>query len=347
MMESEYQSEQKRLKTRFKIIYIGSIVLLSLFFGALWLYHTSTSNSKPETIPQDVAEKTALLNMDKILHESLMKMDGLTINYSKLLAESPDSASLDSINNLINTSQIAFSNLVDKMYSQRNLFKNPLNANKSDSIIYAFISALNSQKANNALRMAFAGNDITLERDSFAFFQSQMNMQTKSDSIMNLRNQLKFQNQFNRNSFPTVQSYQNNSDIDLLKAFIKAQKDSLESLLALYNLVTKDKNNLATQLNKLKSNTNSPELAEKTNQIKALNDKVDDLYADLSLAKIDCNLTRANGKDIIYNSRQRKDLLQESLTSLKGLANSNNPVIQRKVKEKMELLQNIAATVRD
>ncbi len=233
------------------------------------------------------------------------------------------------------------------MYSQRNIFQNPLNANKSDSIIYAFISAINSQKADNALRMAFSGNDINLERDSFAIFQSQMDMQTKNDSIMTLRDQLKFQNQFNRNSFPAGQSFQNNSAVESLQANIKAQKDSLQNLIALYNSVTKDNQNLTAQLNKLKSGPAKTDVTESTDKIKSLNDKIDDLYAQLSLAKIDCNLTRANGKDIIYNSRQRRDLLQESLTSLKNLANSDNPVIQRMVKEKIQLLQNIAATVRD
>ncbi|MDQ6761795.1 MAG: hypothetical protein M3015_04100 [Bacteroidota bacterium] len=90
-----------------------------------------------------------------------------------------------------------------------------------------------------------------------------------------------------------------------------------------------------------------PEAGVSLDKLKSLNDKIDGLNAELSLAKIDCNLTRANGKDIIYNSRQRRDLPEESLTSLKNLANTGNPVIQRMVKEKMQLLQNIAATVRD
>lgn len=346
-MGSDYYEETKRLKTRFTIVYIGSIVLIALFFGAWWLYHSSSDESPQVINSQENAEQTALLNMDQTLHEGLMNLDGFNISYSKLLAESADSTALDSVNNLINTSQIAFSSLVDKMYSQRNIFKNPLNANKADSIIYAFISSLNSQKADNALRMAFSGKDINLERDSFATFQSQMDMQTKNDSIMNLRDQLKSKNQFNRNSFPAAQGLQNNSEIESLQANIKAQKDSLENLIAQYNSVTKDNQNLTAQLTKLKLSPAKADVAESTDKVKSLNDKIDDLYAELSLAKIDCNLTRANGKDIIYNSRQRRDLLQESLTSLKNLANSDNPVIQRMVKEKMQLLQNIAATVRD
>lgn len=346
MKEAEYYEETQRLRKRFTIVYAGSLILIALLFGAFWLYHSSSVETVAGNNPQDNAEKSALLNMDETLHESLAKLDGLTMDYAKLLAESADSESLDSINNLINTSQTGFSNLIDKMYSRRSIFKDQANANKSDSIIYSFISSLNSQKANNALRMAFAGNDINLERDSFAVFQSQMDVQTKSDSIANLRDQLKFQNQFSRNSFTQVPAYQNNTEIQSLQADIKTQKDSLENLLALYNSVTKDKRNLETLLNKVKS-TPPVDANQTPDKIKSLNDKIDDLYAELSLSKIDCNLTRANGKDIIFNSRQRKDLLQESLTSLKNLANSDNPIIQRKVKEKMQLLQNIAATVRD
>lgn len=346
-MASENYEETIRLKKRFVVIYICSLVLLSLFFGAWWLYHSSSGENQQITGSQESTETTALLNMDETLHEGLMYLDALNISYSKLLAESADSATLDSVNNLINASQIAFGNLVDKMYSQRNIYKNPSNANKADSIIYAFISSLNSQKADNALRMAFSGDDVNLERDSFALFQSQIDMQTKSDSIMNLRDQLKYQNQFNRNTFPAAQSFQNNAEVASLQANIKAQKDSLENIMTLYNSATKDNQNLTAQLTKLKSSPAKADVSESPDKTKSLNAKIDDLNAELSLAKIDCSLTRANGKDIIYNSRQRRDLLEASLASLKNLSKSDNPVIQRKVKDRLQLLQNIAATVRD
>ncbi|MEO6637168.1 MAG: hypothetical protein ABIN25_02755 [Ginsengibacter sp.] len=346
MTTLDYQEEIQRLKRRFAIIYAGSLILIALFIGAFWLYHSSTGEIASGDSPRDNNEKTALLNIDETLHESLARLDGLNISYAKVLAESADSTSLDSLNNLITIAQTEFSELIDRMYSRRGNFQSPENTNKSDSIIYTFISALNSQKANNALRMAFSGNEINLERDSFTIFQSQIDVQTKSDSIANLHDQLRSQNQFNRNSFTAVVPYENNTEILTLQANIKKQTDSLENLLALYKTVVKDNRALEAQL-KLKSTPPSSDANQTPDKIKSLNNKIDDLYAELSLSTVDCNLTRANAKDIIYNSRQRRDLLEASLASLKNLSGSDNPVIQRKVKEKMQLLQNIASTVRD
>lgn len=348
-MQFGYLEEERKLKIKFAIIFIASIVLLLLVFAALWIYNPPSSRVTYTEMSTEDAENIVLLNEDQLLHEGLMKLDELDINYSKLLTESADSASLDSLNNLINTSKTDFNNLIDRLYSQKIKFKNPVNSEKSDNIIRAFISALNYRKSNDSLRMASPGlaNGKNLEGDNFAILQLQLNAQNKDNTINDLLSQLRFQNQLKKYDLPVEQNIQPNTEIESLQSNVKKQRDSIKILLTVYNSLIKDNSSLANQLNKLKQNKNTPEADPMPGKINSLNDKIDDLNAEVVLARVDCNLTRANGKDIIYNSRQRKDLLQESLGSLKNLSSSNNPVIQRKVKDKMQLLQNIAATVRD
>ncbi len=347
-MHSGYFEEERKLKIKFVIILIASIVLLSGVFAALWFYNSPTYTE----MPTGDAENIVLLNEDQLLHEGLMKLDELNMNYSKFLAASAGRASLDSLNNLINTSEADFSNLIERMYGQKSKFKNPGNSEKSDHIIHAFISSLNYRKSYDSLRMASAGfvNEENLEGDNLSIQQLKMSVQSKDDTIKNLLSQLRFQNQLKKYDSPVEQYIQPNTEIESLQSNVKKQRDSIKILSTVYNSLIKDNSNLTDQLNKLKLNNNNnttPDEGQMPDKINSLNNKIDDLNAELVFARVDCNLTRANGKDIIYNSRQRKDLLNESLRSLKYLSKSDNPVIQRKVKDKLQVIQNLSTTVRD
>ena len=187
--------------------------------------------------------------------------------------------------------------------------------------------------------------------NNLSILQLQINVQAKDDTIRNLLSQLNFQDHLNRYNLPVQQIMQPaNNEVESLPAFQsgeRRQRDSIRILLAAYKTLITDNNHLTDQVTKLASNKNKQDDDPTGDQVNLLNGQIDDLNAELILQRIDCNLTRANGKDIIYNARQRKDLLQESLASLKTLSTSNNPLIQRKVKNKLQLLQNIASTVRD
>lgn len=349
-MESEYTEETRQLRIKFTIVYVATILLLSLIFAAAWFYYPPESTIVNADMSKDNSEKLILLNDDAALHEGLMKLDELDMNYSKLMATPTNTISLANLNNLIATSQIDFSNMIDQMDQQKRFLKNPLNAEKSDAMIKAFISALNYRKSNDSLRMAFFNsgtNEKKLEIGTFTVLPAEENFQRKDDTIQNLLSQLKFQSQLKKYDFPTEQSRHVDTEVELLRSNVKRQTDSIKILLTVYNSLIKDNNSLTSQLNNLKLNKITQDDASVPDKINSLNNKIDDLNVDLAFAEIDCNLTRVNGKDIVYNSRQRKDLLTESLRSLKNLSNSSNPMVQRKVKNKLALLQNIAATVRD
>jgi hypothetical protein len=79
----------------------------------------------------------------------------------------------------------------------------------------------------------------------------------------------------------------------------------------------------------------------------ALERKAGQLSEELRFAQVDCNLSRADARQIVYNARQRKDLLTDALTTLNDLARSPDPDVQKKAKEKLGRLRMIASTVHD
>jgi hypothetical protein len=68
---------------------------------------------------------------------------------------------------------------------------------------------------------------------------------------------------------------------------------------------------------------------------------------ELLFAQADCNMSRADSRQIVYNARQRKDLLMDALTTLNGLARSPHAEIQTKAKAKIAQLRTIASTIHD
>ena len=82
-------------------------------------------------------------------------------------------------------------------------------------------------------------------------------------------------------------------------------------------------------------------------KIASLESKIEELTADLNFAQVDCNLKRVDANQIISNSRQRRDLLTQSLVSLNTLAKANNPAIQNKAKAKIRELNTVAQNLRD
>jgi hypothetical protein len=71
------------------------------------------------------------------------------------------------------------------------------------------------------------------------------------------------------------------------------------------------------------------------------------LNDDLRFAEVDCSLSRADAKQVVYNSRQRKELLTDALTTLNELVKSPDAEVVRKARERLITLRSIASTVHD
>ncbi len=137
---------------------------------------------------------------------------------------------------------------------------------------------------------------------------------------------------------------------DLLKMAFDNKQKEYDALKDNYTRLKADNNNLVSQVTEYKKSSSLQKEDAKAaaeNKINTLEEKIQNLNADLYFAKIDCNLTRADAQQIISNARQRKELLSESLTMLNMLAASGDAGTQKKAKEKILHLNHIATALHD
>ena len=71
------------------------------------------------------------------------------------------------------------------------------------------------------------------------------------------------------------------------------------------------------------------------------------LSDDLRFAEVDCNLVRADARQVIYTDKQRKELLTDALTTLNELVKSPDAEVQKKARNRITMLRTIASTVHD
>ena len=71
------------------------------------------------------------------------------------------------------------------------------------------------------------------------------------------------------------------------------------------------------------------------------------LSDDLRFAEVDCNLVRADARQVIYTDKQRKELLTDALTTLNELVKSPDAETQKKARNRITMLRTIASTVHD
>lgn len=75
--------------------------------------------------------------------------------------------------------------------------------------------------------------------------------------------------------------------------------------------------------------------------------KIEELNIELRLAQVDCNLTRADAGQIISKSKQRRQLLSEALCILTNLSAADNAIAQKKIRDKITRLNQVAKNYRD
>lgn len=352
-MKSQIVSDKKNLKLRFAILYIVSLVLLSVIFITFWNMHGADEKIVSVKSSTGTSEEYQIIKQDESLHKGLIELQQLDAKYASQFANSANKESLDSLNDLIGTAENSFSNIIGSIENQRNTFADPANRAMLDSITNSFRVALNNRRTNGFMRTAVASLNNNNGTDQREVLKLKMDLSNKNDQILTLENSLKnVKSDASDNSseaLATAQQQAQSLQVDLAKA-----KQTVTNLSSQNNTFSKDNNRLIAQVAELESNNKSdgqktPAGENNTNNANnaTMLNKIEDLNTQLAFAQVDCNLTRADPRQIIANSKQRKDLLQEALNSLNNFARSNNAAIQKKAKEKLVLLQSIASAAHD
>jgi chromosome segregation ATPase len=176
--------------------------------------------------------------------------------------------------------------------------------------------------------------------------QLKTELQQKDDYIATLEEELKMwqdDKAYTTNDIITTLK----KETETLKLLVASKEKEISSLKNVNSSLDNDIKTLNTQLTSTRTSANNTEVEVIKNKYAALEHRYQQLNADLDFAKIDCNLTRADSKQIISNSKQRKELLSEALDILNDLSKSENDEIQKRANNKITQLSQIVSTIRD
>jgi len=335
------------MQFRFASFYLVSLVLLGIIFIALW---TGTRNKKEKAVVQAKAlsENQQLLDADQSLHANLRELQRLDEQFIFILSDSAmlknphsRSDSLEKLSSTIYDTEQIFSKAIEHAERITDSTFSPADKEMAAGMVSNFKTALNTHKAVSNLSMVLAARSLT-GNDMQVITKWQNELQKKDNRIKTLEEQVKkVTNEKTTAQLLFINSKQANpgqkiaGDLETKNSYLqnvnKALKEDNDRLLA-----------EIVKINQLQENGDAVS-KEKSD----LERRVKDLTGELSLAQVDCNLSRADAKQIVYNSKQRKDLLAEALSVLNNLSQTGSATLQKKVKEKTIQLQTIANTVRD
>ncbi len=248
---------------------------------------------------------------------------------------------LDSLNILITHNQLVFLENLDSLQISNSNVYDRSSYGLLQRITNSYRSALEESDAINSIR-----NSFNIGNTNYSFDQNIMNdiqnkLKEKDAQIADLSLKLSAYKNFAQTSSPANYSKLIKQQDSVINVLLLAQKKKNENLID-YNTKLKFENDKLT--NELKTLNNS------TAQNQVLTSSMvskQNLNEQLSLAQVDCYLSRADARQIVSNSKQRKDLLENALKILKTLSQSNNASVKEAVQAKLTELKTIASNNHD
>lgn len=329
------------------ILSIGLAWLVKLVFSENRPPALSVTNAAPADTPDNIipGQQRELLMQDEILHAYLNALQKLDQTYTGMLTDTTSKNGLMEINQQIASAEVLFQQSIDSVSKNMPAYPNREDENLFLNMISSFRLALDNRRSISNLRNAIGNNKAALNTDQMAMLKIKNDILTKDTRIASLENELKvMQNNMENSTRATADKAE--EDKNSLVENIVEKDNKINSLTAKNNLLQKEYDRLSRQVTEVGKNLETKESSFKTRST-SLESRVDELTAELRLAQVDCNLSRADASQIISNSKQRRVLLSEALAILNSLPKSDNASIQKKVQEKISRLNQIASTSRD
>ncbi|MEJ7589092.1 MAG: hypothetical protein WKI04_16165 [Ferruginibacter sp.] len=214
------------------------------------------------------------------------------------------------------------------------------------NIISSYRSVLQNRQSAGSLRNALSQDDQSLNTDQMATLRMQNELQEKNNRIALLLNEVKeMAASTSKNTIPSADE-QAKENIAALIGSVNEQEGQINALRKANNNLKEEKDRLLKQVSEA-SKPITPAGPSLQNKVAGMQQKIDELNAELRLAQVDCNLLRVDAAKIISNSRQRKELLSEASEILTSLAQSEDAAIRRKAQDKIIRLNKVAENSRD
>ena len=328
----------------FSLAFLATTLMGAFLIAFIWhkdkvpvsknVYAQSTTASK---------KNTPIIEFDALL-QTITDLNELDKEYALLSSATGNKSVLDGIEKKIIDKEGIFQSSIDALSNNSNSRYEKEEGNSITNTVAGFRLILEDRSYINSLRnMLKLKNSNMQPNDELGKLQN--TIIEKEQRITALENQLKNTGLDNNAAIKNLPELTPGK----LKTFndnITQQKSEISNLAVINSRLKEDNERLLQQKNESAKNTATAE-ARLKERIAILEQNMEEASADLRLAQVDCNLTRADAGKIIYTSKQRKELLSEASNILISLAQSGDESIRKKADNRIMRLNKIAANSKD
>lgn len=281
-----------------------------------------------------------LISSNETLQQKLTALQQLDGQYAASLTDTAAGTATDSLDKLILLEEGNFKTAVAAAGEEANSLPEGDSKTRFEKMIAAYQSLIESRRSAGMLRNIMAVKSGSLGSGEKQLLGLQNELEEKSSRIASLERALEQM----KNRPPAV--VKDNSGNAALQQHIEALESKMAALSTLNTGLKQDNERLQQLQGDMKKTAGSSEQLLKEKNL-SLQQRIDDLTAEIQLVKVDCNLNRVDATQIISNAKQRRQLLTEASDILTHLSASNNAEISRKVKEKVNKLNRVAGNYRE
>lgn len=325
------QSKVDNVLSGKKAVVVAMIAVATLLATAIIIRNATRDRdtqiaTAQQTIPNT---KRAIQAVDDISSE-FSRLQELDDNYSVMLGT--PGIDLDSADKEILKGEAAFIRALNDMEKRAQLLSD---TDKSviTKLLANFRMAVNNRKYLTSVRQRFSGNKLLVSPGSDEMLQLKSALIQKDRQLM-----MAERNEVSRN----VNRKTNLADS--LEMLLNEEEARNTGLLDAINNLKSENSSLRTQMTQI---NNRQQSTIDITRYRELEQQVNELSAELYLAKVDCSLVRADADKIISTSRQRKELLTDALQVLKNLSESGSASIRQKAFEKLGYLEQVSEKIRE
>jgi hypothetical protein len=344
-------ASKKSLLLRFALIYLVSILLTAFI---IYAYFQMKSRLKDDTAVVSMQEASAAPNVSsgslftqtELLYNKYKSLKALDVAYQQTMLDSNNAAERSQVSQNLALAEAGLSTTIDSI--EREALKNPVEAERNyfATLAQTFRLVMTDRTAAKIMDDGNAAGSPkpTATQQQAARWQSEIQARDSriaalQNTIFNLQNKTAPVN--GGKNPPAVQT---SPDVQNLQSTIDQQQKQITTLTTSKEALEKEVERLNNLLKRPADNT---ALTTLRNQYAQLQARINQLDADVRFAEVDCNFSRADASQIVSSARQRKNLLNDALGTLKNLSASDDPTVKRKVAEKISKLNQIASSIRD
>lgn len=316
----------------FSILLFVTGAVLFLLLSSLLQNNAEVVKPKNETVAIPQSEK--LVEYDEMLHKRLNHLQQLDEQYALLIEKKAAIKSLDSLNVVIHQEEEYFGTVVNSISQNITAFTDEIKMKQFVKMITSFKSVITYRAAISNLRNAVIDKMEEVNTDPDILTKPADDTDERNSRISQAGNFIDDLKETKAGE--TGQAEKEHASV------LKEKADQLENRIAGLATANKSLKEINSRLQQQQSETNT--LQQKAG---SLQEKIDILTAEIQLTRVDYNLLKMGAVPANANPGKRKELFSEASLILTNLSDNDNADIRRKVKDKVLMLNHIAAGIKD